>query len=83
MIVRCNTLSEAFDELQAGALKGASSVIVSRSWWEALSAAEQNTYRSRAERTGITLHVDDQMTSHFVEVRGDEIDPPLSTEHPI
>jgi hypothetical protein len=83
MIVRRNTLSEAFDELQTGALKGASSVVVSRSWWEALSAAEQNTYRSRAERTGITLRVDDQMTSHFVEVRGGEIDPPLSTEHPI
>ena len=83
MIIRRDTLSQALDELQAGALKGAAIIVVSRSWWEALSVNERDVYRARAERIGIELRVDDVMTSHFVEVRAGDTEPPLSTEHPM
>lgn len=83
MIVRRDTLSQALDELQARVLKGASIVVVSHSWWETLSMNERDAYRARAERVGVELRVDDVMTSHFVEVRGRDAEPPPSTEHPI
>jgi len=81
MIARRDTLTEALDELQAGRLTGASIIVVSRSWWEALSVSERDVYRARAERVGVELRVDDVMTHHFVEVRGSDPEPPLSTEH--
>ena len=81
MIVRRDTLSQALDELEAGTLAGASTIVVSRRWWEALSANERDAYRSRAERIGIELSADEEITAHFVEVRGEEDAPPLSTEH--
>ena len=81
MIVRRDTLSQALDELEAGTLAGASTIVVSRRWWEALSANERDAYRSRAERIGIELSADEEITAHFVEVRGGEDAPPLSTEH--
>jgi len=82
MIVRRDTLAQALDELETGALTGASVVVVSRAWWEALSAGERDAYRTRAGQAGIALRADDAMTSHFVEVRGGSTEPPLSTEHP-
>jgi len=82
MIIRRDTLSQALYELQVQTLRGASTIVVSRSWWGTLSASEQDAYRTRAERLGVELRVDDAMTSHFVEVRGD-MEPPLSTEHPM
>ncbi len=81
MIIRRDTLSQALDELQTGILQGASVVVVSRFWWEALSANERDAYRARAERVGVELRVDDVMSAHFVEVRGGKA-PPLSSEHP-
>jgi hypothetical protein len=81
MIVRRDTLSQALNEIEAGALAGASTIVVSRLWWEALSANERDAYRSRAERIGIDLSADDELMAHFVEVRGGEDAPPLSTEH--
>ena len=83
MIVHRDTLLQALDEIRAGTLSGAVTIIMSRSWWEALSINEQNTYRSQAEGAGVELRVDDLMSSHFVEVRGDDAEPPLSTEHPL
>jgi hypothetical protein len=81
MIVRRDTLSQALEELEAGTLAGASTIGVSRRWWEALSANERDAYRSRAERIGIELSADEEIPAHFVEVRGGEDAPPLSTEH--
>jgi hypothetical protein len=81
MIIRRNTLSQALDEIQTGALKGASIVAVSRAWWATLSAHEQDAYRVRAEQADVELRADDVMTSHFVEVRTEDADPPPSTEH--
>ncbi len=72
MIVRRETLSQALDEFEAGALTGASTIVVSRRWWEALSANERDAYRRRAARIGIELSADEEITAHFVEVRGGE-----------
>ena len=83
MIVRRNTLEQALEELHTGALKGASIIVVSRSWWETLSASERDTYRIKAERVDAQLRADDTMTSHFVEIRSRDAEPPLSTEHPV
>jgi hypothetical protein len=82
MIARRNTLAQALTDIEAGALGDASTVVVSRSWWNTVSAREQDRYRERAERAGVHLHADDAMSGHFVEVRGGDIDPSLSTEHP-
>jgi hypothetical protein len=83
MIVRRDTLEQALDELEAHTLEGASTVIVSRGWWDSLSVHERDAYRGRAERTSVDLRADDSISSHFVEVRGGDEGPPLSTEHPM
>jgi hypothetical protein len=81
MIARCETLSQALAEIEAGALAGASTIVVSRRSWDALSSNERDLYRTRAERAGIELHADEAISSHFVEVRGGGEPPPLSSEH--
>jgi hypothetical protein len=81
MIARCETLKEALDQLEGGELAGASTIVVSRRSWDALSSNERDLYRTRAERAGIELHADETISNHFVEVRGGEEAPPLSTEH--
>ena len=83
MFVRRDTLVQALHDLETGDLPNAETVIVSRRWWESLSVSEQTTFHSRAERAGVTLNVDDQLSEHYVEVRGGPSDQPLSTEHPI
>jgi hypothetical protein len=83
MIARRDTLSQALDDLEAGALPGASTVVVSRRSWDTLSAKERDAYLRRAERIGIELSADELMSDHFVEVRGGEDAPPLSTERHI
>jgi hypothetical protein len=80
MIARCETLAQAFDQLEGGELVGASTIVVSRRSWDALSSNEQDIYRIRADRIGIELWADDAISSHFVEVRGGDDAPPLSTE---
>ena len=82
MIARRDTLSQALEDVEAGALVGAST-IVSRSSWDALSAKERDAYRARAEQIGIELSADEAISCHFVEVRGGADAPPLSTEHPM
>lgn len=81
MTVRRNSLSQALDEIESGAL-AARTVVVSRRAWDALSRPEQDTYRRRAARLGVELRADELMSSHFVEVR-EQDEPPLSTEHPM
>jgi uncharacterized protein (DUF934 family) len=82
MIARRDTLAQALTDIEAGGLGAASTVIVSLGWWDSISAREQDRYRERAERAGVQLHADDAMSAHFVEVRGGDIEPSLSTEHP-
>ncbi len=84
MIVRRDTLAQALGEIEAGALTGASTIIMSRAWWASLSPSEQDGYRSRAARVALDLRVDEAISSHFVEIRGGEQEgPPLSTESPM
>lgn len=82
MIARRDTLAQALTDIEAGALSEAYMVVVSRGWWDTVAAREQDRYRERAERAGVQLPADDAMSGHFVEVRGGDIEPSLSTEHP-
>jgi two-component system, chemotaxis family, chemotaxis protein CheY len=66
---RRKTLSGAFAEIESGAVRGTSSIVVGRSWWTGLSASERNGYRRRAKRSAITLRADSMMSSTFVELR--------------
>jgi hypothetical protein len=83
MIVRRDSLSQALSQVEAEKLTGVSIVVVSRRWWDSLSVTEQSEYRSRAARSHLELRVDEAISSHFVEVRGKEEGPPLSTESPM
>jgi hypothetical protein len=83
MIVRRDTLAQALGEVEARALTDASTIIVSRWWWDTLSPNEQGGYRSRAAKADVELRVDEAISSHFVEIRGGEEGPPLSTESPM
>jgi hypothetical protein len=83
MIARRDTLEQALSEIEVKGLSGVSTIVVSRRWWTGLSARERDAYQSRAERTAVELRADDRLSSHFVELRGDQEDPPLSSEHPM
>jgi hypothetical protein len=83
MFARRETLVQALNDLETGGLPTAETIIVGRRWWESLSTSEQTIFRTRAERAGVTLNVDDQLSAHYVEVRGGPSDQPLSGEHPI
>jgi hypothetical protein len=82
MITQRESLTQALAELEAGTLTGVSTVVVSRRWWDGLSVPERNAFRVRADRAGIELRADSAMSSHFVEARGADSGPPLSTERP-
>jgi hypothetical protein len=83
MIARRDSLTQALSELEAHTISGASTIVVSRDWWDGLSATEQGRYRKRAEGADVDLRVDETISSHFVEIRGGDEGPPLSTEHPM
>jgi hypothetical protein len=83
MIIRRDTLEQALGDLEGHALQGASTVVVSRGWWDSLSVNEREAYLGRAERAAVDLRADESISSHFVEVRGGDEGPPLSTEHPM
>ncbi|HEX2248988.1 MAG TPA: hypothetical protein VHH32_01485 [Gemmatimonadales bacterium] len=72
----------ALRDIEARELTGASTIVVSQEWWAGLSSGEQSSYRSRAQRSGIELRVDQAISKHFVEVRGGDTGP-LSTERPM
>ena len=82
MITQRKSLTQALAELEAGTLAGVRTVVVSRKWWNGLSMAERNAFRLRADRVGIELRADSAMSSHYVEARGGDAGPPLSTERP-
>jgi hypothetical protein len=83
MIIRRTSLSQALEELESGTLAGVSTLIVSRRWWDDLSLKERSTFRTRAGQAGVDLRADSAMSGHFVEARGGESGPPLSTERGI
>jgi hypothetical protein len=83
MIIRRTSLSQALEELEAGTLAGVSTLIVSGQWWAALSLKERATFRKRAGQAGVELRADSAMSGHFIELRGGESGPPLSTERPM
>jgi hypothetical protein len=82
VISRRDNLDEALGEIEAKALYGVTTIVVSAGWWNALSIREREEFQGRAERAAIELRADGRLSSHFVEVRGGEEGPPLSTEHP-
>jgi hypothetical protein len=83
LVVRRDTLEQALGEIEADLLPGASTIVVNLEWWTGLSVAEQEAYRLRADRAQIELSADDALSSHYVEVRGVDEGPPLSTERPV
>ncbi len=83
MVLRRDTLDEALGEIEADRLSGAMTIVVNLQWWTNLSVAEQEAYRLRADRAQIELVADDALSSHYVEVRGVDEGPPLSTERPV
>jgi hypothetical protein len=80
LIERRDNLEEALGEIEADRLNGASTIVVNLRWWSGLSIAEQEDYRLRADRARVELVADDALSSHYVEVRGADEGPPLSTE---
>ncbi len=83
MITRCDSLEQALGEIEADRLSAASTVVVNLLWWTGLSTAEQEAFRLRADRSRVELIADDEISSHYVEVRGHDDGPPLSTERPV
>jgi hypothetical protein len=83
MIVRRDSLAQALSEVEAQSLMGASIIVVSRPWWDSLSPREQSGFVSRAAQSAIQLRVDQTISSHFVEIRGSDEGPALSTESPV
>ncbi len=83
MIVRRDSLELALGEVETRGLGGTATIVVSRTWWGGLSVGEQESYRRRAEHAAVELRIDEAISSHFVELRGGEDGPPLSTEHPM
>lgn len=83
MITRCDNLEEALGEIEADRLTGVTSIVVNLQWWTGLSVSEQEAYRLRADRAQVELVADDSLSSHYVEVRGVDEGPALSTERPV
>ena len=74
------SLDAALLEIEAGTLADVAKIIVSRAWWDRLTAAEQHAYQRRCLEHGVALSADEGVSSHFVELVGDAGEPPLSTE---
>jgi hypothetical protein len=76
---RFHSLSEALASVEAGAVTPGSRIVVSWTWWDALSEAERDGYRARCAAYGVNLNADHRISRHFVEI-ADSGDPPLSSE---
>jgi hypothetical protein len=83
MIERRDSLAQALRDVEARSLTDVSTIVVSQPWWDTLSRNERNAYQSRADRANVELRVDQFLSQHFVEVRGGEDGPPLSSERPM
>jgi hypothetical protein len=83
MITRHDSLEQALGAIEAHTVAGATTIVLSRGWWTGLPSREQDAYRTRAERVNVELLADDALSSHYVEVRGREDGPSLSSEQPL
>lgn len=82
-VSRRDSLELALTDLEKGALKGTSSIVFGRQWWERLTRAQQAAYRRRAKQAKVSLRSDSLLSEHFVEVRGpSRTEQALSTERP-
>jgi CheY-like chemotaxis protein len=82
-VSRRDSLGLALADLEQGDMKGTSSIVFGRTWWQQLTPPQQSTYRKRAKRLGVSLRSDSMLGDHFVEVRGpSRSDQGLSTERP-
>lgn len=77
---RRTTLDAALRDVEAGALSKVTRIVVSRAWWDALSDSERDDYQRRSLDGGVELSTDHRISRHFVEVIGEEGEPPLSSE---
>ena len=80
MIIRRPSLSQALQELESGTLAGVSTLVVGLNWWNELSLKERSSFRKRATKAGVELRSDSKMSGHFIELRGGDSGPPLSSE---
>ena len=83
MITRRDNLDSALGEIEAERLAGASTIVVNLEWWSGLSAAQQEAYKLRADRIRVGLVADARLSSHYVEIRGLDEGPPVSSERPV
>lgn len=83
MITRRDNLESALGEIEAKQLVGATTIVVNLEWWSGLSAAQQEAYKLRADRARIGLVADAGISSHYVEIRGMDEGPPLTSERPV
>jgi hypothetical protein len=83
MIERRDSLAEALRDVEARTVSDVSTIVVSQPWWDSLSVNERNGFQNRAERAKVALRVDQYLSRHFVEIRGGEDGPPLSSERPM
>ena len=83
MITRRDNLEAALGEIEAGRLVGSSTIVVNLEWWSGLSSAQQEAYKLRADRIRIGLVADAGLSSHYVEIRGLDEGPPMSSERPV
>ena len=79
MTHRFNSLDEALARIDPGAPANSSRIVVSWSWWDALSEAERDAYTAKCEARGVRLSADHLISRHFVELSGGDV-PPLSSE---
>jgi hypothetical protein len=83
LITRRDNLESALGEIEAQQLAGATTIVVNLEWWSGLSAAQQEAYKLRADRARIGLVADAGISSHYVEIRGVDEGPPLTSERPV
>jgi hypothetical protein len=83
LITRRDNLEAALGEIEAERLVGASTIVVNLEWWSALPAAQQEAYKLRADRARIGLVADAGISSHYVEIRGVDEGPAMSSERPV
>ena len=79
MTHRFHSLDEALARIDPGAPANSARIIVSWTWWDALSEAQRDTYRTQCELRGVRLSADHRISRHFVELTGGDV-PPLSSE---
>jgi hypothetical protein len=77
---RYHSLEEALAAIEGGAAVGNCRLVVSWTWWDALSEAERDAYRARCDAIRVRLIADHRISRHFVEVSTTD-EPPLSSEH--